>query len=1172
MVVVSPKEDEFPKHTFMAETPFVHLHNHTDYSLLDGACEINQLMEVVAQQNMPAVAMTDHGNLFGAVSFYNAAKAKGIQPVIGCEVYVSQQGLKSRSDSDRYNHLVLLCENLEGYKNLIKMVSTAFLEGFYYKPRIDKDLLAAHSKGLICLSACLRGDLNETILADKYEDARRLAYTYRDIFGKDNFFLEIQDHGLEQDKRLTPQVNRLSLETGIPLVATNDSHYLRREDARAHEILMCIQTGKTMSDPSRMHWDHPDFYLKTRDEMMALFGELEDAVNRPWEIAQRCHVKLEKVTDPFPRFEIPEGHTTDSFFAYIARQGFEKRRVRLEAMRASGHLTHNLGAYVERLDREIGMIQQMKFSGYFLIVWDFIRFAKSKGIPVGPGRGSATGSLVGYAMQITDIDPLQYSLLFERFLNPERISMPDIDIDFCTRGRGEVIQYVTEKYGREQVAQIITFGTLGARTALKDVGRVLDMSFGDMDRVTKLIPSMPLNIKLTEARKMEPQIDELAVKDPRMKEVIEVAGRLEGVARNAGVHAAGVVISPVPLKDLVPLYKTNKDEIVTQYDMNGLDKLGLLKMDFLGLTTLTIVDDALKLIERHRGQKILIEDIPLDDARTYETVFAKGLTSGIFQFESPGMRDILRRYQPDRLDDLIALNALYRPGPMDMIDDFIDRKHGRKEVTFDFPETKDILGESFGVIIYQEQVMQLSNRVAGYSLGEADILRRAMGKKKMEEMDKQRARFIEGALARGHSQRKVEKIFDQMAKFAGYGFNKSHSAAYAYLAYVVAYLKTQYPVDFMAALLTSESGNVSKVVKYINECRDMSIRVLPPDINASEWSFTPVRDENGDGIRFGLGAVKNVGQNAVEAILKARAELGHFRSIYQFCEHIDLASINRRVMESLIKAGAMDSLQGTRAQLLLALDAAIETGTRAARDRESGQAGLFGFGPAEEHPEPSLPKANDWTHKEKLQGEKELLGFYVTGHPLDDYDEKIAELATHDSTNLEDLAKGAEVALCGMITGVQKRRNREGKPWASFVVEDRSGNIDAMLFTTNYERLAPALMEDQAVLIRGSALPEEGNPTKVSVQEIVPLDVARIPLPTLISVKVFMGRNGIDRAAELHNLFDRKPGDTQVRLRLEAARDFSVILDVPAKVRPDREFKAELARICGPDMMEVLGA
>jgi DNA polymerase III subunit alpha len=1159
----------------MAETPFVHLHNHTDYSLLDGACEIDQLMEVVAQQKMPAVAMTDHGNLFGAVSFYNAAKAQGIQPVIGCEMYVSQQGHKTRSDSDRYNHLILLCENQEGYKNLIKMVSTSFLEGFYYKPRIDKDLLAAHSKGLICLSACLRGDLNETILAEKYDDARRLAYTYRDIFGKENFFLEIQDHGLEQDKRLVPQVNRLSIETGIPLVATNDSHYLRREDARAHEILMCIQTGKTMSDPNRMHWDHPDFYLKTRDEMMALFGELEDAVNRPWEIAQRCNVKLEKVTDPFPRFDIPAGHTTDSYFAYVARQGFEKRRPRLEALHASGHLKHELPEYVERLNFEIAMIQQMKFSGYFLIVWDFIRFSKSKSIPVGPGRGSAAGSLVSYSMQITDIDPLQYGLLFERFLNPERISMPDIDIDFCMNRRGEVIQYVTEKYGREQVAQIITFNTLATRAAIKDVGRVLDMSFADVDRITKLVPNV-LNIKLKDAMATEPGFAALAKQDPRVQEVLDVAMRLEGFARNSSVHAAGVVISPEPLRNIVPLYRTNREEIVTQYDMNGLDKLALLKMDFLGLTTLTLIDDALKMIEKRHGVQIVAEDLPLDDPPAYE-IFSKGFTSGVFQFESPGMRDILRRYQPTRLEDLTALNALYRPGPMAMIDDFIERRHGRRDVVYDLPVVKEILEETFGVMVYQEQVMQISNRVAGYTLGEADMLRRAMGKKKAEEMAKQRGRFMQGAAERGHPAKKAEKIFDLMEQFAGYGFNKSHSAAYAFLAFVTAYLKAHYPVDFMAALLTSETGNVAKVVKYINECREMNIRVLPPDVNASEYTFTPVQDEKGDAIRFGLGAVKNVGQNAVEAIIKARTELGRFRSIYQFCEHADMQAINRRVMESLVKAGAMDSLEGTRAQLLLALDPAIETGNRAAKDRDSGQAGLFGGGGSlgdleEEHPEPPLPKANDWTLKEKLQGEKELLGFYVTGHPLDNYEDKIAELATHDSTKLEGLEKGNDVALCGMITGVQKRRNREGKPWASLVIEDRAGNIEAMVFTTQYERLVAMLVEDQAVLIRGSALPEEGNATKVSVQEIVPLDVARIPLPTLISVKVFVGRNGIDRAAELRQLFERKPGDTQVRLRLESARDFSVILDVPAKVRPDREFKAELTRICGPDMMEILGS
>jgi len=1155
----------------MSDTPFVHLHNHTDYSLLDGACEIDQLMQVCAEQKMPAVGMTDHGNLFGAVQFYNSAKAKGIHPVIGCEVYVSNEGHKTRSTTDRYNHLVLLCENQEGYRNLIDLVSTAYIDGFYYKPRIDKELLAERSKGLICLSACLRGDLNEAVLHDKYEDARRLAHGYREMFGKENFFLEIQDHGLEQDKRLTPQVNRLSIDTGIPLVATNDSHYLRKADARAQDILMCISTGKLVSETNRMKLTTPEFYLKSRAEMMALFGELEDAVNRPWEIAQRCAIKLDKVKDPFPRFDIPESFNTDSYFAYVARQGFERRRPRLEGLRASGWLKHDLAEYVERLDREIAMIQMMKFSGYFLIVWDFIRYAKSMDIPVGPGRGSAAGSLVGYAMSITDVDPLQYGLLFERFLNPERISMPDIDIDFCMNRRGEVIQYVTQKYGREQVAQIITFNTLGARAAIKDVGRVLEFSVSEVEKLTKLVPNT-LNIKLKDAIDQEPGFNEAAAKDPRVKELLDIAQRLEGFARNSSVHAAGVVISPEPLKTLVPLSRTNRDEIVTQYDMSGLDKLQLLKMDFLGLTTLTLIDEALKGIERRHGVKLVLEDLPVEDPGAYE-VFCKGLTSGIFQFESPGMRDILRRYQPSRIEDLTALNALYRPGPIQggMLDDFIERKHGRKAVVYDVPELKELLGETFGIILYQEQVMQISNRLAGYSLGDADMLRRAMGKKNLQEMTKQRERFVAGAIERGHPAKKIEKIFDLMEQFAGYGFNKSHSAAYAFLAFVTAYLKAHYPVDFMAALLTSETGNTAKVVKYINECREMNIRVLPPDINASELTFTPVKDELGDAIRFGLGAVKNVGQGAAEAVIKGRKEVGRYKSIYHFCEHADMGAINRRVIESLIRAGALDSLDGTRPQLMLALDGAMESGTRAARDRDSGQEGLFGMLVAADDPEPALPKANDWTLRENLQGEKEMLGFYITGHPLDAYADKISELATHDSSKLEGLEKGNDVALCGMLTGIQRRRNREGKPWASMVIEDREGSIEGMVFTTSYESLNAQIVEDQAVFIRGGALPEEGNPTKISIKEITLLDLVRVPLPSLISIKVFMGRNGIDRAAELQELFKRKPGDTQVRLRLENPRDFSVILDVPVKVRPDKEFKGEIARICGKDMIEVMG-
>jgi DNA polymerase-3 subunit alpha len=1149
----------------MSDKPFVHLHCHTDYSLLDGACEISQLLDLAASMKMPAIAMTDHGNLFGAVEFYNGAREKGIHPVIGCEVYVAQQGHRVKSESNRYNHLVLLCENQEGYRNLIKLVSTGFLDGFYYKPRIDKDLLAQHARGLIALSACLRGDVNERLLANRYEEARRLAYEYEDMFGRGNFFLEIQDHGLAQDKVVLPAMVRLAGDTGIPLVATNDSHYLRHDDARAHEILLCVQTGKTLSDPDRMKFQTPEFYIKSREEMMRPFGELEEALDRTWEIAQRCQVHLEKVNDPFPRFDVPPEHTADSYFEYIARQGFEKRRPRLEALRASGRLRHDLAEYVERLEREIQIIQQTKFSSYFLIVWDFIRFAKTHGIPVGPGRGSAAGSLVSYALEITDIDPLQYGLLFERFLNLERREMPDIDIDFCMNRRGEVIQYVTEKYGRDHVAQIITFNTLAARQGIKDVGRALDMSYAEVDRLTKMIP-LELNIKLKKAIEKEPGLEEAARRDPRVAEVLEVAQKLEGLARNASLHAAGIVISSVPLKELVPLYRTSRDEVVTQFDMKGIEKLGLLKMDFLGLTTLTIIHDAVNLIRQYRGVEMEFDDFAFDDPKTYE-VFSNGYTSGVFQFESPGMRDILRRYRPDRIEDLCALNALYRPGPIQggMIPDFIDRKHGRKPIVYELPELKDILEETYGVILYQEQVQQIANRLAGYTLGEADVLRRAMGKKKPEEMAAQRERFLSGARQRGFPARKAGRIFELMEQFAGYGFNKSHSAAYAYLAYVTAHLKAHYPVEFMSALLTSETGNIAKVVRYITECRDMGIPVLPPDINASGLNFTP----DGDSIRFGLSAIRNLGPNAVEQILGARAAVGRFRSLVEFCEHADLSTVNRRIIESLVKAGAMDSLGGTRAQLLAALDKAMEMGQRAWQDRASGQAGLFGA--SDELPPLPLPDVADFTPREKLAGEKETLGFYVTGHPLDEWRDKVAELATHSSSTLDGLSRGDDVALCGVVTALQRKRNRDGKPWASFQLDDWEGSVDASVFTTVYEQLAPELVEDRAVFVRGQALPEEGGPAKISVKEIVPLEHARLRLPRLISIRVPLAENGHgERAAALTELFARKPGESEVRLRLEKPRDFSVILDVPARVRPDKEFRADVERICGPSSLEVL--
>lgn len=1149
----------------MSDTPFVHLHCHTDYSLLDGACEIGRMMDVVAQMKMPAIGMTDHGNLFGAVEFYNQAKSRGIHPVLGCEMYVTQNHkVKSGSEATEYNHFLLLAENQDGYRNLVDLVSTGHLDGFYYKPRIDKDLLAAHAKGLIATSACLAGDINEALVQDKYADAKRLAGEYQEMFGRGNFFLEIQDHGLDEDKKLLPYVFQLSRDLDIPLIASNDAHYLTKADSRAHDIMLCIQTGKTVADPNRMRFTTEEFYLKSREEMLRLFPEHEAALDITWEIAQRCQVKIEKVKNPFPKFDVPDEHDIDSYFAFVARAGLDKRRPYLERQMAAGLNPHSWQEYIERLEREIRIIQEMKFPGYFLIVWDFIRHARQTGVPVGPGRGSAAGSLVSYAMEITDIDPLQYGLLFERFLNPERISMPDIDIDFHTKGRESVIRYVTEKYGREQVAQIITFGTLGAKAAIKDVGRALGLSFKDSDTLTKLVPPV-LDIKLKTAFEMEPQFGELRKKDPVIDELLDVAQRLEGMARNSSIHAAGVVISPQPLKELVPLYRTKDSEIVTQYDMVMLEKIGLLKMDFLGLATLDIIDDALKLIERRRGLQLHINDLPLDDKATYD-LFGEGATNGVFQFESKGMKDVLRRYKPTRLEDLCALNALYRPGPIKggMIDDFIDRKHGRKKVEYELPQLEPILKETLGVIVYQEQVMQIASAVSGYSLGEADLLRRAMGKKKKEEMDQQRARFLSGALERNVPEKKATKIFDLMEQFAGYGFNKSHSAAYAFLAYVTGYLKANYPQEFMSALLTSETGTPDKVTKAINEARERGLQVLPPDVNYSGKNFEP----DGEAIRFGLSAIKNVGEAAVEKILAAREEAGKFRSLHHFAETVESGAINRRMIESLIKAGAMDSFGAKRSQLNAVIDAAMEAGARAQRDADSGQTGLFGeMLASEEHADPPLPNLPEISEKDRLAGEKEMIGFYVTGHPLDAYAEKIAECATHDSSMFEDLTKGTEMVLCGVINSIQRRKNKDNDNWAILMVEDRLGTFEALVFAKQYGGIQQFLVEDTAVKISGTAMPDEGAPKRINVKDVVPLDKVAVHYPSLMGLRVPVGRNGSDeeKLRSLSELFRKKPGSTSVRLKLERRGDFVADLDVPLRVRPDREFKAEIEKLLGPD-------
>ena len=1176
----------------MGPSRFVHLHLHTDYSLLDGACGISELVKETARRGMPAVAVTDHGNLFAAANFYHEAVTHGVKPLIGCEVYVARGsrhdrgsasgppagtartsaepsgGMEGAEPTRGTNHLLLLSETTEGYRNLLQLASAGFLEGFYYKPRIDYDLLAKHSRGLIALSACLRGAVADALVEDRYEEARESAYRLRDIFGKGSFFLEVQDQGIEVERRVNQELVRLSRETGIPLVATNDCHYLTQADARAQEVLLCIQTGKTMSDPQRMKFATDQFYFKTAAEMAQVFRELPDALERSVAIAERCNVKIERVRNPFPEFRVPEGHTLDSYFETVVRQGFAGRLTHLETLERKGRLRHPLAEYERRLSQEIETIQKMRFASYFLIVWDFIRYARAQGVPVGPGRGSAAGSLVSYALQITDVDPLQYGLLFERFLNPERVSLPDIDIDFCMRRRGEVIDYVTRQYGRANVAQIITFGTMAAKAAIKDVGRALDIPYGEVDRLAKLVPNQ-LNITLEDALKQSPQLRLQAQRDEHVRELLEVAQRLEGLARHASTHAAGVVVSPQPLTEIVPIYKTNRDEITTQYDMNALERIGLLKMDFLGLTTLTVLDDTVKLVAQNRGIQIELNDLPLDDQETYK-LFARGDTTAIFQFESHGMRDILRRYRPSRLEDLTALNALYRPGPIQggMIDDFINRKQGRTRVTYELPELKEILEETYGVILYQEQVMQIANRLAGFSLGEADILRRAMGKKKREEMAAQREKFVAGCRATKIPAKKAERIFDLMAEFAGYGFNKSHSCAYALLAYQTAYLKTHYPVAFMAALLTSETGNTDKVVKYINEARGMGITVLPPDINTSDVDFTPV----GEAIRFGLRAIKNVGENTVKGILEARQELGRFRSMFQFCEAVDTRLLNRRVLESLIKSGAMDSLGARRAQLYAVIDRSIERAQKGQRERTSPQHGLFAAGGAQ--PETLLanellPDLEEWPEHELLAAEHATLGFYISGHPLAKHAGRLKELSVVDLGAIEGRRSGEEMSVAGILVNIRPMRSRRGDRWAIFTLQDMTGMLELLAFPEAFGRLEGILRAGTPLLIKGRVNVEEVG-TRVVVMDARPLEDVTETAPSLMRVRVDLGRMDEFTLDRLQELFSRRPGPCPVTFELLSPDGSVATLEAHQRVRPDCALVEAVREMCGPDAVEVL--
>jgi DNA polymerase III subunit alpha len=1186
----------------MAE--FVHLHLHTEFSLLDGACRIDEVLDEAVKLKMPAIAVTEHGNMFSSVIFHDHARQRGLNPILGCEVYVAPGSRleKSGNPGATQNHLVLLAEDLEGYHNLIKLVSAGYTDGFYYKPRIDKELLARHSKGLIGLSSCLKGEVAEGLSHAQARKAMDAAATYRDILGPDNFFLEMQWHGIEEQRLVNSGMPAIARDLKLPMVCTNDVHYLRHTDAHPHDILLCIGTGKGVNDEKRLRYDAKQFFLKTADEMAEAFKEFPGALANTMRIAERCNVTIADGTNYLPEFDVPAGFTVDSYFDKVARDGFAQRLPRLQQLALSGTLRHTIDEYERRLTYELDMIKTMKYPGYFLIVWDFIRYAREQRIPVGPGRGSAAGSLVAYCMRITDVDPLDFDLIFERFLNPERVSLPDIDIDFCERRRGEVIEYVTRKYGRENVAQIITFGTMKARAVVRDVGRVLEMPFADVDKVAKQIPPT-LDMTLQKALDESETLRQMEQSDPKVKELLAVARRLEGMTRHASVHAAGVVIAPTAITDYAPLYKGARDEIVTQWSMKEIERVGLLKMDFLGLSTLTLIFDAIQEIKRTDGIDLDIDNIPLDDAKTYQ-VFQDGQTFGIFQFESSGMRDILRKSKPQRLDDLIALNALYRPGPLrsGMVDDYIARKQGKTEIKYELPALAPILEPTYGVIAYQEQVMGIARALGGFTLGEADILRRAMGKKNPEVMAKQRGKFVEGAKKNGIPEKKAGPIFDLMEHFAGYGFPKAHSTAYALLAYQTAYLKANYPWHFAAALLTIEAQNTDKLALYLGECRERGIPVLPPDVNESQRRFTVTPQ----GVRFGLTAIKNVGEGAIDSLLAVRAKQGRIRSLQSLCEDLDLRLANKRVFESLTKEGAFDSLvrdtadealpsAALRPRLLAAVDSACEYGMRLQRDRSDGQAQLFGL--ADEDPSGSaangaggmaLPAAAPWSESEQLGYEKETIGLYVSGHPVDRYAEAlrnfgaktVADLAEAHAAPESADAWGpggrkpmeADTSVGGIVAACRQLKTRKGDRMAVFTLEDAVGGVEVVVFPEAYQRAAAAIETGTLVLVRGK-LERDDETVRILATEIAPLDSVLERAAREISIHL---KTPADRGMlmTLGEIFSRHRGDRRVSFEVEtgeAPNRLRVRVDVSGqiRVRPSPALISEVEELVGAGTVEL---
>lgn len=1134
----------------MAE--FVHLHSHSMYSLLDGACKIDGLAARAAEYGMPAAAITDHGNLFGAVDFYRAMKAVDVKPIIGCEVYCAIESRlekkPARGVPSGSNHLVLLAKSARGYANLVKLVSAGYMEGFYYHPRIDKDLLREHSEGLVCLSGCVSGEVPHLIEREGVPAAMAAVEEYLDIFGED-YYLEIQRHGIDREPRINEGLIRIHSEMGVPLVATNDSHFLGADDHEAHAVLVALQTGKTLKDPGRMCYP-TNVYFKTADEMYSLFSDLPHALERTLEIAEKCNIEFAFGNYLAPEFPLPAKFpTADEYLKHLARQGLHSRFDSVPQ------------EFRNRLEFELDLIVEMGLAGYFLIVWDYVKYAKEHGISVGPGRGSCAGSLVAYSLRITDLDPMKYNLLFERFLNPKRLSLPDIDIDFSDKKRDQVIRYVSEKYGENNVCQIITFGTLKAKAAIRDVGRVHDMPFGEVDRIAKLVPN-DLKMTLDKAIQQVPELKEMADGGGGEAQLIRHARALEGLARHASVHAAAVIIAPDDLTKFVPLYKSPRDgKVTTQFDGPTCEDIGLLKMDFLGLKELSLADETVDLI-RTKEPEFDLEKIPEDDRKTLD-LFGRGDTVGVFQFESPGMREYLVQLKPDCIDDIIAMNALYRPGPMQHIPNFIARKHGKQEVAYDHPKLEPILKETYGIMVYQEQVMQSVQVLAGFSLGQADILRDAMGKKKPEEMARQKDAFIGGCDSHGVDRKLAQKIFANIEVFAGYAFPKAHAAAYAVVAYRNAFLKANYSQEYMAASLNGEIGNIERMVVVIEECRRMKLEVLPPDVNTSYVDF--VASETA--IRMGMAAVRNVGRGAVEAIVRARETDGPFHSLFEFCERVDLRAVNRRAIESLIRAGAMDCLSGHRAQLLEGLDRALDAGQSAQAARQRRQTSLFDMEVLADQTavinNHVLPDEPEWTEPERLAHEKDMLGFYLSGHPLERYLTDLNALGIRSSQDAGELPEGADVKLGGLISETRSHTDRNGRPMAFGTIEDLDGAMDLVVFPDAFEKVKAAFVADAMVVVQGRLSGRNGRQSLV-VEEVLAMEHARETLADTLNVKLPAEMLDPEPLEQLKTLLMGHRGGCTVYLHLELGNgETKVIRSRALTVSPSDALFSEIGAFLG---------